>query len=214
MKVMKKWLYIAMVVSLFGGTTSCSDDDDDTSELEEQLKQKEETIKQLEEANKKLEEEKKSLDETNKQLKETNKKLDEVLSKIEENGSQGADTTTVNLSGKKYENPGWTSVETEGDYAYTMTVVFELPATLKSVATENDLMAAFVGDECRSVEKIIDGVYLLTIIGTGEEEEDVTFRYWNAGNHYMYESTIRLPFTSDLIYGVVDSPKKFTCTQM
>lgn len=226
MKNRKAWLYLAVSAFLLSGNLSCGGDDDDTSALEEELKQKEEALKKLEESNKqldetnkKLEKEKESLNEKNKQLDEANKKLDDLLNKIselEQNSQNAGDTATVvaNPEGKKYDNPGWSSVAISGEYAYTMTVVFELPADLQSKATANDLMAAFVGDECRSVEKAINGVYLLTIIGTGEEEEDVTFRYWNAENHYMYESTIKVPFTSDLIFGVVDSPKKFDCRQM
>lgn len=211
---MKNWLYIASSFILLSASfQSCKDNDDELEALEEQLNQKEAIIKRLEE-------EKNSLNNTNKQLEETNKKLDELLNKIKDDssGSKGInipDTTFVpNPDGKKFDQPGWTSVAVSGEYAYTMTVVFELPAEIKSKATANDLMAAFVGSECRSVERTVDGVYLLSVIGTGKETENVTFRYWNAESQFMYESLITLPFSSDYIFGVVDNPKKFACKQL
>ncbi|MCR5496635.1 MAG: hypothetical protein K6F48_02240 [Paludibacteraceae bacterium] len=214
---MKNWFYIALSFLLLTGTfQSCKKDKDDDGleALEEQLRQKDALIKQLEE-------EKNSLDNTNKQLDETNKKLDELIKKLQGDNPSGEgeedvqDTSAVIVpTGNTFENPGWKSVATAGNYAYTMTVVFELPAELQSKASANDLMAAFVGDECRGVGKAIDGKFLLSVIGTGEETDNVTFRYWNAENHYLYEYLVSVPFSSDRIYGVVDNPKKFVCKQL
>lgn len=132
--------------------------------------------------------------------------------------TEPADTTTFITptpgdSVSMYDNPAWVAVEAEGDYAYSMTVVFELPSALEGNATSDDILAAFVGEECRAVATLSDGVFFLDVIGTGEEESPVTFRYWNAGNHYMYESLVSLPFITDFIYGVVDNPKTFRCKQ-
>lgn len=215
--IMKNWFYIALSFLLLAGTfQSCKKDKDDDGleALEEQLRQKDALIKQLEE-------EKNSLNNTNKQLDETNKKLDELLKKLQgdnpsDPGEEGEqDTSSVIVpTGNTYENPGWKSVAISGDYAYTMTAVFELPAELKAKASSDDLMAAFVGDECRGVVKAIDGVFLLTVIGTGNESTNVTFRYWNASDHSLYESLFSIPFTSDRVYGVVDNPKRFSCKQL
>lgn len=214
---MKNWFYIAISFLLLAGTfQSCKKDKDDDGleALEEQLRQKDALIKELEE-------EKKDLNNTNKQLDETNRKLDELLKKLQgddpsESGEDDVqDTSSVIVpTGNTFENPGWKSVAIAGDYAYTMTVVFELPAELKAKATSDDIMAAFVGKECRGVVKAIDGVFLLTVIGTGDETTNVTFRYWNAEDHFMYESLVSIPFTSDRIYGVVDNPKRFSCKQL
>lgn len=146
-------------------------------------------------------------------------KAQEELQKLhgsESNGEGGelVDTTGVgSVTPNTFDNPGWTPIAATGDYAYTMTVTFELPTLLKLSATADDVIAAFVGDECRGVAKWTDGIYLLDVIGTGNETGPVSFRYWNAGNHYMYESLISIPFTSDFIYGVVDEPKMFNCKQ-
>ena len=210
---MKNWFYIALSLFLLSGSFQSCKDDDEIESLEEQIRQKNALIKQLED-------EKNSLNNTNKQLDETNKKLDELLKKLQGDESdplnnEETDTTSVIVpTGNTYENPGWKSVAIAGNYAYTMTVVFELPAELKSKASADDLMAAFVGSECRGVEKAIDGKFLLSVIGTGEEADNVTFRYWNAEDHCLYEYLISVPFSSDRIYGVVDSPKKFVCKQL
>ena len=213
--VMKNWFYIALSISLLSGSFQSCKDDDEIESLEEQLKAKNVLIRQLEE-------EKNSLNDTNKRLEETNKKLDELIKKLQDGDSgesedpwESQDTTSVIVpTGNTYENPGWKSVAISGDYAYTMTVVFELPAELKSKASSDDLMAAFVGSECRCVKKAIDGKFLLTVIGTGSETTNVTFRYWNAADHCLYESLVSVPFSSDQIFGVVDSPKKFVCKQL
>lgn len=214
---MKNWFYIALSFLLLAGTfQSCKKDKDDDGleALEEQLRLKDALIKQLEE-------EKDGLNNTNKQLDETNKKLDELIKKLQGDNPSGQgeedvqDTSAVIVpTGNTYENPGWKSVAISGDYAYTMTAVFELPAELKTKASSDDLMAAFVGDECRGVVKSIDGVFLLTVIGTGNESTNVTFRYWNASDHCLYESLVLIPFTSDRVYGVVDNPKRFSCKQL
>ena len=210
---MKNWFYIALSIFLLSGSFQSCKDDDEVEALEEQLREKNALIKQLEE-------EKNSLNNTNKQLDETNKKLDELLKKLQGEETEDPwedvqDTSSVIVpTGNTYENPGWKSVAVAGDYAYTMTVVFELPAELKSKASSDDLMAAFVGSECRCVKKAIDGVFLLTVIGTGAETTNVTFRYWNAADHCLYESLVSVPFTSDRIFGVVDNPKKFVCKQL
>lgn len=211
--IMKNWFYIALSIFLLSGSFQSCKDDDEVEALEEQLREKNALIKQLEE-------EKNSLNNTNKQLDETNKKLDELLKKLQGGETEDPwedvqDTSVVIVpTGNTYENPGWKSVTIAGDYAYTMTVVFELPAELKSKASSDDLMAAFVGSECRCVKKSIDGKFLLTVIGTGAETTNVTFRYWNAADHSLYESLVSVPFTSDRIFGVVDSPKKFVCKQL
>ena len=211
--IMKNWFYIALSIFLLSGSFQSCKDDDEVEALEEQLREKNALIKQLEE-------EKNSLNNTNKQLDETNKKLDELLKKLQGEETEDPwedvqDTSVVIIpTGNTYENPGWKSVAVAGDYAYTMTVVFELPAELKSKASSDDLMAAFVGSECRCVKKAIDGVFLLTVIGTGAETTNVTFRYWNAVDHCLYESLVSVPFTSDRIFGVVDNPKKFVCKQL
>ena len=195
---------------LSSGLFSCSDDPEDYSDDLAEIKKMQGDLSvklgSLSNAQKELG---KKQEELKKKQEELNKKVDDPEGG-EEGGEEGGtpDTSTVF---KKFENPGWTSVAFDGDFAYSMTVVYQLPSDLKGGATDNDLFAAFVGNECRAVGKSINGVFLLTVIGTGDETEPVVFRYWNASTQYMYESLDKIQFTPDLIYGVVDNPKTFKC---
>lgn len=195
---------------LSSGLFSCSDDPEDYSDdLAEIKKMQGDLSVKLDSLSNAQKELGKKQEELKKKQEELNKKVDDPEGG-EEGGEEGGtpDTSTVF---KKFENPGWTSVTFDGDFAYSMTVVYQLPSDLKGGATDNDLFAAFVGNECRAVGKSINGVFLLTVIGTGDETEPVVFRYWNASTQYMYESLDKIQFTPDLIYGVVDNPKTFKC---
>ena len=207
---MKHWLFIISAAMLSSGLFSCSDDPEDYSDdLAEIKKMQGDLSAKLDSLSKVQKDLSKQQEELNKKQEELNKKVNDPEGG-EEGGEEGGtpDTSTVF---KKFENPGWTSVEYDGDFAYSMTVVYQLPSDMKSNATSNDLFAAFVGDECRAVGKSINGVFLLTVIGTGDESEPVVFRYWNASTQYMYESLDKIQFTPDLTYGVVDNPKTFKC---
>lgn len=207
---MKHWLFIISAAMLSSGLFSCSDDPEDYSDdLAEIKKMQGDLSAKLDSLSKVQKDLSKQQEELNKKQEELNKKVNDPEGG-EEGGEEGGtpDTSTVF---KKFENPGWTSVEYDGDFAYSMTVVYQLPSDMKSVATSNDIFAAFVGDECRAVGKAINGVFLLTVIGTGDESEPVVFRYWNANTQYMYESLDKIQFTPDLTYGVVDNPKTFKC---
>ena len=195
---------------LSSGLFSCSDDPEDYSDdLAEIKKMQGDLSVKLDSLSNAQKELGKKQEELKKKQEELNKKVDDPEGG-EEGGEEGGtpDTSTVF---KKFENPGWTSVAFDGDFAYSMTVVYQLPSDLKGGATDNDLFAAFVGNECRAVGKSINGGFLLTVIGTGDETEPVVFRYWNASTQYMYESLDKIQFTPDLIYGVVDNPKTFKC---
>lgn len=195
---------------LSSGLFSCSDDPEDYSDdLAEIKKMQGDLSVKLDSLSNAQKELGKKQEELKKKQEELNKKVDDPEGG-EEGGEEGGtpDTSTVF---KKFENPGWTSVAFDGDFAYSMTVVYQLPSDLKGGATDNDLFAAFVSNECRAVGKSINGVFLLTVIGTGDETEPVVFRYWNASTQYMYESLDKIQFTPDLIYGVVDNPKTFKC---
>lgn len=207
---MKHWLFIISAAMLSSGLFSCSDDPEDYSDdLAEIKKMQGDLSVKLDSLSNAQKELGKKQEELKKKQEELNKKVDDPEGG-EEGGEEGGtpDTSTVF---KKFENPGWTSVAFDGDFAYSMTVVYQLPSDLKGGATDNDLFAAFVSNECRAVGKSINGVFLLTVIGTGDETEPVVFRYWNASTQYMYESLDKIQFTPDLIYGVVDNPKTFKC---
>lgn len=198
---------------LSSGLFSCSDDPEDYSDdLAEIKKMQGDLSAKLDSLSKAQKDLDKKQEDLNKKQEELNKKQEELNKKVDDpdGGDDGGDPDTSTVF-KKFENPGWTSVAFDGDFAYSMTVVYQLPSDMKGDATSNDLFAAFVDDECRAVGKSINGVFLLTVIGTGNESEPVVFRYWNANTQYMYESLDKIQFTPDLTYGVVDNPKTFKC---
>lgn len=210
---MKHWLFIISAAMLSSGLFSCSDDPEDYSDdLAEIKKMQGDLSAKLDSLSKAQKDLDKKQEDLNKKQEELNKKQEELNKKVDDpdGGDDGGDPDTSTVF-KKFENPGWTSVAYDGDFAYSMTVVYQLPSDMKGDATSNDLFAAFVGDECRAVGKSINGVFLLTVIGTGNESEPVVFRYWNANTQYMYESLDKIQFTPDLTYGVVDNPKTFKC---
>lgn len=208
---MKHWLFIISAAMLSSGLFSCSDDPEDYSDdLAEIKKMQGDLSVKLDSLSKAQKELDKKQEDLKKKQEELNKKLDDPNGG-EQGGEQGGGDPDTNTVFKTFENPAWTSVGYEGDFAYSMTVVYQLPSDMKGNATGDDLFAAFVGDECRAVGKSINGVFLLTVIGTGDETEPVVFRYWNASTQYMYESLDKIQFTPDLIYGVVDNPKTFKC---
>ncbi|MBP5703753.1 MAG: hypothetical protein J6X12_03525 [Paludibacteraceae bacterium] len=216
---MKHWLFIISAAMLSSGLFSCSDDPEDYSDdLAEIKKMQGDLSAKLDSLSKAQKELDKKQENLNKKQEDLNKKQEELNKMVddpegEEEGEEGEEPDTSTVF-KKYEKPGWKSVEYSGDFAYSMTVVYQLPSDMKANATSNDLFAAFVGDECRAVGKSINGVFLLTVIGTGNESEPVVFRYWNANTQYMYESLDKIQFTPDLIYGVVDEPKTFKCKHL
>lgn len=207
---MKHWLFIISAAMLSSGLFSCSDDPEDYSDdLAEIKKMQGDLSAKLDSLSKVQKDLSKQQEELNKKQEELNKKVDDPDGG--EDDGEGGGTPDTSTVFKKFENPDWKAVEDEGDFAYSMTVAFQLNSDMKGSATSDDLFAAFVGDECRAVGKAINGVFLLTVIGTGDETEPVVFRYWNASTQYMYESLDKIQFTPDLIYGVVDNPKTFKC---
>jgi hypothetical protein len=112
----------------------------------------------------------------------------------------------------KYPSPNWTT-DTSATFAYSMTAVIQLPDTLHEEIKDGDKLAAFVDDDCRGVGVIIkrDGqpdVFYILIKGSASEESKIKFKYYNAGNSYMYATDDFLNFEVDNNYGTVDDPAK------
>lgn len=237
---MKNWLYLAIAALFSFGFQSCYDDEledimqkeeenaakiDELASAQDELKQKQDELTKLQQELKELQEKLAKQDSSAvsqdqllseiKKMQEEIKKLQKELGQYEEEEPADTTSTIIIPSGpvNKFDNPGWVAVADEGDYPYSMTVVFELPSVLRDSATGDDMLAAFVGEECRAVANLSNGIFFLDVLGTGEEESNVTFTYWNAGTRNMYESLVTLPFTADFIYGVVDKPKTFNCKQ-
>ncbi|MCQ2195828.1 MAG: hypothetical protein MJZ28_12900, partial [Paludibacteraceae bacterium] len=138
--------------------------------------------------------------------------IKELLNENQGEGQGGGNNDNpqdITLTGKEYSKPKWVAITADGEYAYSMTAAFELPQSLKAKATSDDIMAAFVGDECRAKASAKNGVFLLNIIGTAEESSKITIRYWNATTKYIFEASSYFDYVPDMIYGEIDNPKTF-----
>ena len=117
----------------------------------------------------------------------------------------------------KFPPPTW-QVDETGKYPVTMTAVIALPSTLPQELTTNDRLAAFVNEECRGEGTLLKvnnvNVFFVLIRGVSEEQSKVSFKYYNAGTSYMYQSQTPLTFHVDDIYGTAEQPKVLDLIQL
>lgn len=104
--------------------------------------------------------------------------------------------------------PTWTVPE-DYDYSSSMTAVIKVEnlcglIVKDSVVKNDDLLAAFVGEECRGVATYDDGLFFLYIAGPGDA---VTLRYYSAHYTNLFV-TEPIPFVNDHQLGSVSSPYK------
>ena len=104
--------------------------------------------------------------------------------------------------------PTWTVPE-DYDYSSSMTAVIKVESLCglivkDSVIHSDDLLAAFIGEECRGVATYDDGLFFLYIAGPGEA---VTLRYYSTRYTNLFV-TEPIPFVNDHQFGSVSSPYK------
>ena len=96
--------------------------------------------------------------------------------------------------------PTWTVPE-DYDYTSSMTAVISMDSL---VTSSEDLLAAFIGDECRGIATYDSGLFYLYIAGPGES---VTLRYWSAHYKNLF-ATEPIPFVNDTQLGSTAEPYK------
>lgn len=104
-------------------------------------------------------------------------------------------------------------LEVEGKHPLKMTATFCMNDDLVRGAAEGDLVAAFVGDECRGVATSLvtaDGtrVYCMEINGAVSGDERVKIKYYSARKSYLYETEGTFRFAADTVYGTEEAPKQ------
>ena len=98
-----------------------------------------------------------------------------------------------------------------GKHPLKMTACVALPQNIVRQATADDLMAAFVGAECRGMakaEQTENGEYVfrMEINGSMGAEEPVTLKYYAARNKYLYQAVSAFTFADGTSYGTTSEP--------
>ena len=99
-----------------------------------------------------------------------------------------------------------------GKHPLRMNVCVTPKGVLESLACEADVVAAFVGDECRGVGRVKfngskQAVCMVTVNGSIEGSEYVTLKFYSSVAKRLYESSRVLPFVGGSDYGVEVLPE-------
>lgn len=110
------------------------------------------------------------------------------------------------------EQPLTVPLVVEGKHPLKMTACVALPQNIVRQATADDLMAAFVGTECRGMAKAEQAdngeyVFRMEINGSMGAEEAVTLKYYSTRNKYLYQAPSVFTFASGASYGTVSEPR-------
>lgn len=112
----------------------------------------------------------------------------------------------------KQSAPEW-RVESPASLPNSFSAFIAIPENLHLYATDNDLVAAFINNQCRGVGTLIKGgadelsVWAITIRGEEDENGSITFRYYNSRLSFLYEAKQKIPFEPDATFGTYDAPE-------
>lgn len=96
--------------------------------------------------------------------------------------------------------PVW-SVAVPAEASVNMMAWVQIPSTMK--ITEYDILAAFVGEDCRAIAiPSSDRTFVLTIKGVADEHSPITLKYYNAARNRIYTDSGHLHFAADEPVGV------------
>lgn len=90
-------------------------------------------------------------------------------------------------------------------YPNLMPVIAQVCYSNGDAADSTYYVGAFVGEECRGVDKYTDGIMYLSVYG--DESVDLTFKAWNVETESVYDFAETLKFTPDVV-GTYSSPYK------
>ena len=100
------------------------------------------------------------------------------------------------------------------DYQYSMNVIAQLSINGNISTNEDDIVAAFVGEECRGVGSLeyisAYDMYevFLNIYSNESSSEEITFKVWNAGEGVIHTNvTPILDFEANTFYGTPSMPE-------
>lgn len=108
------------------------------------------------------------------------------------------------------ESPVLPDFEKDGKYPKQMKATLKLPDILPGVWSKEDVVAAFVGNECRGVGMLMeDGSYVMEIRGSKADAEKIRFKYYNASNKNIYKSRETYSFVNQGALGTENAPVMF-----
>lgn len=108
--------------------------------------------------------------------------------------------------------PEW-QVDSPALFPNSFSAFIAIPENLQVFATDKDMVAAFINNQCRGVGTLIRGnddkisIYALTIRAKEDESGSIVFRYYNSRLSYLYEARQRIAFEIDGTYGTFDAPE-------
>ncbi len=110
-----------------------------------------------------------------------------------------------------FAKPDWI-VQHPEIYPNSFTAILCLPEVMNAHSNDDDLMSAFMNDECRGVGTLVkssDGLkrcYFVTVRSSGSENGDIFFKYYNTRLSLLYQSKKAVAFETDGTYGNYDNP--------
>jgi len=110
--------------------------------------------------------------------------------------------------GLSAQAPSWQVNENE--FEYTMTMVAYLNVNATTLSNSNDMLAAFVGGECRGVANLIyaestDNYFAYLTVFSNSSSETVNFKIYNSITDTVTEADQTLPFEINKHYGGISS---------
>ncbi len=91
-----------------------------------------------------------------------------------------------------------------------MSAIVQLPSALANDGSNEDIIAAFLKDECRGIGELVETdnnrCYFISIKGFDDETDKVTLRYYNAKNSYLFSAKEIADFKANSSWGMVDNP--------
>ena len=110
------------------------------------------------------------------------------------------------------ERPTWAAPE-DYDYTSSMTAVIAVDLitpypeqAADFIVEEQDLIAAFIGDECLGVASPDDNYFYLYIASPSSNSAAVTLRYYSAHYKNLFEAKDAFPYSNDSHLGSVAAP--------
>ena len=141
----------------------------------------------------------------------TNDYTNPVVFTITSEDGQTENNWTVNVTVFEYCTPDWTIVP---NLQYNMQVIAQIYLADDVSLNPNDLVGAFVGDECRGIASpLVDfnGLVFLTVNSATLNGEEINLKIWNSELCESCEAQPSFIFENQTELGTLDEPIAVSC---